>query len=1832
MQEISWLKFGDYFSLKIELDGNGANYFLAETHQDSRVFNEAVTQLKELGFEKDPEGRWLAPMTWELADQLKQLVYAEPIIIHSKDIRHDSNDKIPRSQSAKDQTGQVRPNGNEPLEEVSADAISGSEGVGEASGETSGSRKSGDIRNIKVAGFGASRSDSDGDAGAELGLYEEHASHEYEPQNRRGASAASPDFPGTGEREGGSGGNGGSERRIDDSEIVDKNPRHFFISDEIDRAGGFSPAQRFQENMEAIRILKQITESSNPATTEQKSLLARYNGWGGLATAFQTYNSFNDPEWVKNGRQLLRELLDSKEYEQAESSINNAHFTSPEVIREIWRVIEEAGFSGGKILEPACGSGNFIGLMPNNLVRNSLITAVEKDGITGRIAKELYPDAKIFIKGYEEIAIPNNQFDLVVTNVPFGDYSVYDPDYQAQNMPIHDYFIVKSLNALKPGGIGVFITSSHTLNKINSKARMLMHEKAVLAGAIRLPDHAQKAQAGVEVTTDILFFVGRESAPKVGELPEWVKAENKTFLNEQKYYQDEEVFSVNRYFLDNPTHILGKEVVKRGERGRYLLAVENEKSLSELIAGAITQTNIPFDLKMAVQKESPLIDYSMPIKEGGQPLVQEIIHDFGHRHIGSFIEKDGDVYEVIGESENEQGENFLSLKQYDITGKRKQRLLGMIAIRNEMDKVFQTQIDDPDNDAINEEARALLNQVYDTFVNRLGPINSPANRRLFVQDPEAGRVFALENYDDEKDVATKADVFYQKVIAGQAFPDFAETESDALLLSLAKFGKPVLPYMVDLFNVFHQSGKTLKTHSVASMKTYLIDEGLCFYDPVKNELVTAAEYLSGNVRKKLGEALAIEELDGGFQHNIQALKKVMPKDLQPSDIEIKAGDSWIPAHVIESFLAKRFKLKNIHSDGPQVHFRKLDGRWIFDVDKHDIPSDIKNFEFGTDRRDAHDLVNRVFNHEKVDVYDTVDVNGNKQRVLNIDASIAANEKADAIREAFKHFLWDDPEITQELVTIYNERFNSYIPPNYDGSHLTFPGMSAAIQLRPHQKNAIWRAIMDGNILLAHEVGCGKTFCMIAICMEMNRLGKTNKPILVVKNHMLEQIERESRQLYPTAKLLVVGQNDFSQKNRASFMGKAANNSWDIVIITHSMFEKLSVGKDFEKAVIEDELFEYKGELEAIKESGGARYSLKQIQSKIKSMEAKLKTISRPDYKDTGIDMNELGIDFIGVDESHAFKNLMVNTSSSSEISAGITGSARAFDLYTKTKWLYEKRGGASGLLFATGTPISNTVFELFNLQRYLQPDRLAEAGLETIGAWSMFLEPKKQYEPDPSGKYRLRTRYSLCNLPELMSMLLEKMDVVFAADVGELNLPKSTTINVVAEMTPIQQEVMSDLSERVEKIRSRSVRADEDNLLKIISDGRKMSLDARLLDSMFEDDEGTKVSIMTRNIATEYEKSQDRKGAQLVFCDMGTPGAGKEFVLYDDIKTKLISQGIPEKEIAYVHDAGNDAARAKLFEGVRSGAVRVLIGSTFKMGEGTNVQDRICAMHDLDAPWRPSDIVQRGGRMIRHGNIFVDTGVSRYIYTTEGSFDLFIWTTLKAKEESFSKVMKGDPSVRKLDLEIDPTYAETVAITTNDPLIKEKIEAEQEVSKYESLYRSWRNQRYSINNNISYTKDCIVRMQSDLSKYNAINPLDASKLNQDHYRDSWSIDMSQYGFDSEFYGERAKMLPILKKIAESQKLQELDHICFANIPVKVIFDIKKNKTQARWIIGEGENSIICSRAAEIEDLLIAKETKQKYLIKQISDQIEELNLLERQAEVPFDNQGELEAALARKKK
>ena len=1413
-----------------------------------------------------------------------------------------------------------------------------------------------------------------------------------------------------------------------------------------DNLGEGSPREKFNNNVEAIRVLKKCEEENRFATPQEQEILSKYVGWGGLPQAFDG----KDYSW-SNEYSILKNLLDEKEYSQARESTLTAFYTPPVVIRSMYKALENMGLKTGNILEPSCGVGNFIGMLPDSL-ENCKLYGVELDSISGRIARQLYQKSTVAVQGYEDTNLPNSFFDVAVGNVPFGDFRVLDKKYDKHKFLIHDYFFAKTLDKVRPGGVIAFITSKGTLDKENPSVRKYIAQRADLLGVIRLPNNTFKANAGTEVTSDIIFLQKRDSITDIE--PDWV------YLGE-----NDDGIKMNQYFIDNPEMILGNMEMISTRFGYDSACISDDEKLEDKLERAIS--NIHAEVKEYelddIGEEDNSIEADLTVRNFSYTLIDDKI----------YFRENSRMYpqELAMTTEN--------------------RVKGLIEIRDCVRTLLEYQTEDyPDEDIKREQVK--LNQLYDRFTKKYGLINSRGNNSAFSNDSSYYLLCSLEILDENGNLARKADMFTKRTIKPKTEITSVDNANDALIVSLSEKARVDITFMQKLCNM--DMDKMLKDL-----------EGEIFNVPEygePNQWVTADEYLSGNVREKLKIAEHFAETDERFNVNVKYLKEVQPKDLSASEISVRLGSTWIPPEDIKVFIEYLLNPSNYACQNINVHYNEATSEWWIEGKNYDKYNIKATNTYGTGRASAYKIIEDSLNLKDTRIYDYYeDENGKRVAELNKKETAIAQAKQEQIKLAFEEWIWKDPERRERLTKVYNERFNSIRPREYDGSHISFDGMNPEITLRKHQVNAIARILYGGNTLLAHEVGAGKTFEMVAAAMESKRLGLCNKSLFVVPNHIVEQFGQEFLQLYPSANVLVTTKKDFETANRKKFCSRIATGDYDAIIISHSQFEKIPMSVERQVAIIQKQIEDITLGIQDLKNNNGERFSIKQMEKTKKGLETRLAKLNDTSRKDDVVTFEELGVDRIFVDEAHYYKNLFLYTKMRNVGGIAQTEAQKSSDLFMKCRYLDELTGG-KGVIFATGTPISNSMVELYTMQRYLQYGELEKRHLQQFDAWaSTFGETVTAIELSPEGTgYRAKTRFAkFFNLPELMALFKEVADIQ-TSEMLNLPVPKANYHNVVIEPSEIQKELVKDLSERAEKIRNRMVDSSVDNMLKITNDGRKLALDQRLTNDMLEDFEHSKVATCADNIYSIWDKTSEDKSAQLVFCDLSTPHNDGKFNVYDDLKTKLIDRGIPEEEIAFIHDANTDARKQELFNKVRRGQVRVLIGSTQKMGAGTNCQDRLIALHDLDCPWRPSDLIQRSGRIIRQGNKNPEVDIYRYV--TEGTFDAYLYQLVENKQRFISQIMTSKTPVRFAE-DIDETalsYAEIKALAAGNPDIIEKTELDTQVAKLKLLKQNYLSEKYALEdkvikyypNEIKRLENRIEDMKEDIEVFNNNNTPDNS--------------------------------------------------------------------------------------------------------------------------------------------
>lgn len=1413
-----------------------------------------------------------------------------------------------------------------------------------------------------------------------------------------------------------------------------------------DNLGEGSPREKFNNNVEAIRVLKKCEEENRFATPQEQEILSKYVGWGGLPQAFDE----KDSSW-SNEYSILKNLLDEKEHSQARESTLTAFYTPPVVIRSMYKALENMGLKTGNILEPSCGVGNFIGMLPDSL-EDCKLYGVELDSISGRIARQLYQKSTVAVQGYEDTNLPNSFFDVAVGNVPFGDFKVLDKKYDKHKFLIHDYFFAKTLDKVRPGGVIAFITSKGTLDKENPSVRKYIAQRADLLGAIRLPNNTFKANAGTEVTSDIIFLQKRDSITDIE--PDWV------YLGE-----NDDGIKMNQYFIDNPEMILGNIEMISTRFGYDSACISDGEKLEDKLERAIS--NIHAEVKEYelddIGEEDNSIEADLTVRNFSYTLIDDKI----------YFRENSRMYpqELAMTTEN--------------------RVKGLIEIRDCVRTLLEYQTEDyPDEDIKREQVK--LNQLYDRFTKKYGLINSRGNNSAFSNDSSYYLLCSLEILDENGNLARKADMFTKRTIKPKTEITSVDNANDALIVSLSEKARVDITFMQKLCNM--DMDKMLKD---LDGEIFNVPE---YGEP--NHWVTADEYLSGNVREKLKIAEHFAETDERFNVNVKYLKEVQPKDLSASEISVRLGSTWIPPEDIKVFIEYLLNPSNYACQNINVHYNEATSEWWIEGKNYDKYNIKATNTYGTGRANAYKIIEDSLNLKDTRIYDYYeDENGKRVAELNKKETAIAQAKQEQIKLAFEEWIWKDPERRERLTKVYNERFNSIRPREYDGSHISFDGMNPEITLRKHQVNAIARILYGGNTLLAHEVGAGKTFEMVAAAMESKRLGLCNKSLFVVPNHIVEQFGQEFLQLYPSANVLVTTKKDFETANRKKFCSRIATGDYDAIIISHSQFEKIPMSVERQVTIIQKQIEDITLGIQDLKNNNGERFSIKQMEKTKKSLETRLAKLNDTSRKDDVVTFEELGVDRIFVDEAHYYKNLFLYTKMRNVGGIAQTEAQKSSDLFMKCRYLDELTGG-KGVIFATGTPISNSMVELYTMQRYLQYGELEKRHLQQFDAWaSTFGETVTAIELSPEGTgYRAKTRFAkFFNLPELMALFKEVADIQ-TSEMLNLPVPKANYHNVVIEPSEIQKELVKDLSERAEKIRNRMVDSSVDNMLKITNDGRKLALDQRLTNDMLEDFEHSKVATCADNIYSIWDKTNDDKSAQLVFCDLSTPHNDGKFNVYDDLKTKLIDRGIPEEEIAFIHDANTDARKQDLFNKVRRGQVRVLIGSTQKMGAGTNCQDRLIALHDLDCPWRPSDLIQRSGRIIRQGNKNPEVDIYRYV--TEGTFDAYLYQLVENKQRFISQIMTSKTPVRFAE-DIDETalsYAEIKALAAGNPDIIEKTELDTQVAKLKLLKQNYLSEKYELEdkvikyypNEIKRLENRIEDMKEDIEVFNNNNTPDNS--------------------------------------------------------------------------------------------------------------------------------------------
>lgn len=1400
---------------------------------------------------------------------------------------------------------------------------------------------------------------------------------------------------------------------------------------------------KYQENVDAIKLLQKIEQENRLATKDEQEILAKYNGWGGLAKVFD----INSQEWQEQYKEV-KELLTPEEYEKAKASVVNAFYTDKTIIDNIYLGLCRLGFKKGNILEPSAGIGNFLGRIPKNL-EDSRFTAIELDSISGRILKQLYQKEQVYIQGYEKTELQDNFYDVAISNVPFGNYGVSDRRYNRENFKIHDYFFAKSLDKVKNGGIIAFVTSKGTLDKITPNVREYIAKRAKLLGAIRLPTNAFRVVANTDVTTDIIFL--QKSDKELENRPSWVDV--------AKIFDD---VYINTYFRSHPEMVMGEFVETTNQFGKDVdVKLDAEANLDEMLTEAINK--LPLNVYKNIEKEENNISEYVIAPNDTKP--------------NSYVVMNNNLY--YRELSTMRLVNKKSLTQ--------ERIRGMIKIRDVLDKLIEIQgksVADDDIKPLQEQ----LNKEYDNFVKKYGIINNSANKSAFEEDCEYPLLSALENINEETKEATKTDIFYKRTIEPKKEIEKVETSNEALIASLNQKGKVDLDYMERISN---KNYDTL----IEELKGKIYRNPLVEDSRIQKGWETSEEYLSGDVVEKLAIAEAKENENDMYIENVMALRKVQPARLEASDIEVRLGATWIPTYYIEEFARQKFKIDELEyrRNDMTIKYNAYLSKWIIE-NKPYMTNIEMNEIFGTKRINAIDLLEDTLNLKNTTIYDPDPTDPEeKRRIVNKKETMLAREKQEAIKESFSGWIYDDIERRNNLVDIYNRKFNRIKLREYDGSNLFLPNMNNTIKLRPHQKNAIARILYSkDNSLLAHCVGAGKTFEMIAGCMELRRLGIAKKPLIVVPNHLVEDWGKEFYKLYPSARILVATKKDFQKDRRQRLVSRIATGDYDAIIMAQSSFERIPVSQETQETFIEKELEQVTMALENARKEDNSSKSVKQLETAKKNIEKRQNDLLNAKTKDNVINFESLGVDYLFVDEADMYKNLYLYTKMNNIAGVQHTRSQRASDMFMKIQYVTEKNNG-KGVVFATGTPVSNSMTELYTMQRYLQPKTLEELGLTNFDDWaSTFGEVVSNFELSPDGSgYRIKERFSrFYNIPELMNIFRQVADIQTPE---MLNLPRPSLMNgeptiISSEPTMELKELISTLAERSEAIKEGNVDPRVDNMLKITNEGKKAALDLRLIDELYGDYMESKVNKAVENIYQIWSNTQEERSTQLVFCDMSTPTkiSGK-YDVYNDIRNKLLEKGVPDEEIEFIHNAPTDSKKAKLFSDVRAGKVRILLGSTQKMGAGTNVQDRLIALHHLDVPWRPRDIEQREGRILRQGNLNKMVMIFRYV--TKESFDAYSWQTLETKQKYISQIYRGDTSVRTMD-DLDNStmsFAQIKAIASGNPLILEKFKVDTDVQKLKDRERNYKASKYrlenSVNNDlpltIKQTEDYIDKLEKD---------------------------------------------------------------------------------------------------------------------------------------------------------
>ena len=1546
--------------------------------------------------------------------------------------------------------------------------------------------------------------------------------------------------------------------------------QNFRITDDHLGEGGAKTKYAF--NIAAIQTLKQIEAEGRQARPDEQEILSRYVGWGGLPQAFDAENA----SWQKEYQQL-KSLLTDEEYAAARGSTLNAHYTSPVVIRAMYEALDSMSFQDGNVLEPACGVGNFFGMLPEAM-QSSKLYGVELDSITGRMARQLYPDARIEITGFEKTN-RKDFFDVAVGNVPFGNYKVADRAFDKYGFLIHDYFLAKTLEQVRPGGVIAFITSKGTMDKASPDVRRYIAQRAELLGAIRLPNNAFKANAGTEVTSDILFLQKREHPIDIE--PDWIHLG-----------QAADGIPVNSYFVDHPDMMLGRMQWDKSMYG-------NEKETTcEPIPGADLAQQLHAAVRNIGGKYKRIELSEMDMNSERTIPADPDVRNFSYALVN------GQVY---------YRENSVMTRPV-LNQMTQERIKGMIELRDCVRKLIDLQLTDG-NDAEIRAQQAELGRLYDAFSAEYGIINDKANGRAFEGDSSYYLLCSLEILDEDRKLKCKADIFSKRTIRRRKPVTQVDTASEALAVSIGERAKVDLPFMARL------TGKA-EDEIVADL------QGVIFLDPLEQTWQTADEYLSGNVRAKLRVAQTAAESDSSFAVNVEALQAAQPKDLDASEIDVRLGTTWVDKAYIQRFMIELLGIPYYEQRRIHVNYAPQTAEWSIDG-KSLLSENVNNYmKYGTRRAPALKILEDTLNLRDTRVYDVVqDENGREKRELNQKETTIAQQKQQAIKDAFHDWVWKDPTRRHELVTRYNELFNSTRPREYDGSHIVFDGMNPEITLREHQRTAIAHVLYGGNTLLAHQVGAGKTFEMVAAAMESKRLGLCQKSMFVVPNHLTEQWASEFLRLYPSANILVTTKKDFEKAKRKQFCARIATGDYDAVIIGHSQFEKIPISQERQERLLREQIDEIAVGIEEMERENGERFTIKRMEATRKSLEARLEKLKADEKKDDVVTFEELGVDRLFVDEAHAFKNGFLATKMRNVAGIATSESQKSTDMFLKCRYMDELTGGR-GVIFATGTPVSNSMTELYTMQRYLQYGTLEKMGLIHFDAWaSTFGETVTAIELAPEGTgYRARTRFAkFFNLPELMAMFKEVADIK-TADQLHLPVPNAHYETMAVKPSVYQEEMVEALSERASKVHSGAVDPKEDNMLRITSDGRKLGLDQRLMNPLLPDEPGSKVNACMENILRIYKEGDAQKLTQLVFCDLSTPHGDGSFNVYDDIRDKLVASGIPKEEIQFIHDADTEIKKKDLFAKVRSGQVRILFGSTQKLGAGTNVQDRLIALHDLDAPWRPGDLEQRAGRIVRQGNMNPDVHIYRYV--TEKSFDSYLWQTIENKQRFISQIMSSKSPVRACD-DVDETalsYAEIKALCAGDPRIREKMDLDIEVAKLRLMKADYQSNQFKLEDQILKQYPEEIRQAQERAKgYQAdMALLEAHPLPKDGF-----VGMAIKGkriADKEAAG---------KMLLEACRLSPHDMELGEYRGMKMTVDYDSYRQEVKLIL-RGEMSHTVTMGTDVYGNLTRIENALANMPQKLEKAEERIAELERQTEQakaelgkPFAQEKELEAKAAR---